>query len=271
MKYIARILGLLLIWGNTALARPTIADIEYENDDNKTVFDAMIEVYYNHPEIIYEMEEKCKDVEKFAGVFKTMPAISFVSTECIAWDTNKKLNKKQIDALTKLNKTWEYVILDLIQGDDFRDSFASTFDDANEYSLQLAVRIHNLIMKQNWPECPYETGEKDISPYVEPCNEPSEVMTVCEKATDMQSCMQNEILQRLAKFQTVTSKWTTKEETEKKRDNDTKLLIQLTKDFIATIISDKNEQNKEILRLYNFYWISMYRSYINALNYAYLD
>ena len=57
-----------------------------------------------------------------------------------------------------------------------------------------------------------------------------------------------------------------REETEKKRINDTKQLMQLTQEIIPQLIEDKNRQKEEIMRLYNFYWLSILRSYEDSLD-----
>lgn len=57
-----------------------------------------------------------------------------------------------------------------------------------------------------------------------------------------------------------------REEMENKRINDMKWLMQLTQKIIPQLIEDKNRQKKEIMRLYNFYWLSILRSYEDSLD-----
>lgn len=159
--------------------------------------------------------------------------------------------------------------------DGILTSFNITFHNCNEYSLQLAVRIYNIIMRENWPECRIETGEKigDYDIHTKPCNKPSEIMKLCSSAGNPQNCMQEEIISRISKFKIMTNVWATeeekkeeREEMEKKRINDTKQLMQLTKEIIPQLIENKNRQKDEIMRLYNFYWLSILRSYKDSLD-----
>ncbi|MBR3675757.1 MAG: hypothetical protein IKN71_01305 [Alphaproteobacteria bacterium] len=270
MKYFALTLGVLLSLAQEVLAQTTIEDIDFSLNPDKTVTDAMIEVYRNHPEILPEIEEKCKDLEKWAkGAFDEMPSYSFVLTECITWEINKKLNEEQIELLAKLDKVWSDIIIDQTMTDGILSSFNTTFDYSNEYSLQLAVRIYNLVMKEKWPECLFETDEKnrDTALFTEPCNQQSKVFKLCEKVQNSQKCMQEEILKRVSKFIIITSPQLTKEQIKTKRIADIKSLMKLTEDIILQLVEGEQEQNKEIVRLYNFYWLSILRSHKSALNY----
>lgn len=270
MKYFALTLGLLLSLAQETLAQTTIEDIDFSLNPDKTVADAMIEVYRNHPEILPEIEEKCKDLEEWAkGAFNEMPSYSFVLTECITWEINKKLNEEQIEMLAKLNKVWNNIIIDQTMTNGILSSFNMTFSYANEYSLQLAVRLYNLVLKEKWPECLFETDEKnaDTALFTEPCNQQSKVLKLCEKAQNSQKCMQEEILKRVSKFIIVTSPQLTKEQIKTKRISDIKSLMRLTREVILQLVEGEQEQNTEIMRLYNFYWQSILRSHKGALNY----
>ena len=268
--------ALFLIFANTTLAKQlTIADMDFDLNPNKTVEDAMIEVYYNHPEIIPEMENKCREVMEWAkGSFGLLEALNFRATQCITWETNKKLTAEQIELLAELHKVWSNVIMDQSLSDGILTSFNITFNNRNEYSLQLAVRFYNLIMKESWPECLIETGEKirDINVYIEPCNKPSKIMKICSSTENPQNCMQEEIIKRIAKFKILTNIWATeekkkeeKERIEKERVDDVKQLMQLTKEIITQLVDNKDKKNEEIIRLYNFYWLSILRSYKYSL------
>lgn len=277
MKYFICCIGFLFsLLAQTAVAQqPSIKDIDFDLNPNKTVEDAMIEVYYNHPEIIPEMEEKCKEVMEWVkGSFGLLEFLNFRAIQCLTWETNKKLTTEQIELLAKLHKVWSNTVMDQSLSDGILTSFNITFHNQNEYSLQLAVRIYNLIMKESWPECRIETGEKikDIDAYTEPCNEPSKIMKLCGSNENPQNCMQEEIIKRIAKFKILTNARATEEEKkaereklEKERINDAKQLMQLTQEIISQLVDDKDKQNEEIMRLYNFYWLSILRSYKHSL------
>lgn len=246
------------------------------NDPQKNVVSNVIDDYYQHPEYIPIIEAKCQEsMPWIKGSFDLWEEPYFRADMCLTWETNKKLDKEQIELLAHLKEAWGNVIMNMDLSDGILTSFNITFHNHNEYSLQLAVRIYNLIMKENWPECRIETGEKigDSDIHIEPCNTPSEIMKLCSSADNPQNCMQEEIISRISKFKIMTNVWATeeekqkeREETEKKRINDTKQLMQLTQEIIPQLIEDKNRQKEEIMRLYNFYWLSILRSYEDSLD-----
>ena len=246
------------------------------NDPKKNVVSNVIDDYYLHPEYIPIIEAKCqKSMSWIKGSFNLWEEPNFRADMCLTWETNKKLDKEQIELLAHLKKTWNNVIMNMALSDGILTSFNMTFDNNNEYSLQLAVRIYNLVMKENWPECRIETGEKigDSDIHIEPCNTPSEIMKLCSSADNPQNCMQEEIISRISKFKIMTNVWTTEEEKQKEREemenkriNDTKQLMQLTQKIIPQLIEDKSRQKKEIMRLYNFYWLSILMSYKDSLD-----
>ena len=193
---------------------------------------------------------------------------------CLTWETNKKLRKEQIELLAHLKNAWENVIGDLIQGNEYRDSFAVCFDNEQEYTLQMAVRIYNLVLNQKWPECIFEAPKnisEDVVYYKEPCNEPSEILKKCKNSTNTKLCMQQEIISKTENFETIESKWIKPEEIKKNRKEHLELLFDLTEKFISQIISDNIRQEREIIRLYNFYWSSILVSYQMNLANANLD
>ena len=236
----------------------------------------VIDDYYLHPEYIPIIEAKCqKSMSWIKGSFNLWEEPNFRADMCLTRETNKKLDKEQIELLAHLKKTWGNVIMNMDLSDGILTSFNITFHNHNEYSLQLAVRIYNLVMKENWPECRIETGKKigDSDIHIEPCNTPSEIMKLCSSADNPQNCMQEEIISRISKFKIMTNVWATEEEKQKEREemenkriNDMKWLMQLTQKIIPQLIEDKNRQKKEIMRLYNFYWLSILRSYKDSLD-----
>jgi hypothetical protein len=246
------------------------------NDPQKNVVSNVIDDYYQHPEYIPIIEAKCQEsMPWIKGSFDLWEEPYFRADMCLTWETNKKLDKEQIELLAHLKKTWNNVITNMALSDGILTSFNTTFDNNNEYSLQLAVRIYNLVMKENWPECRIETGKKigDSDIHIEPCNTPSEIMKLCSSADNPQNCMQEEIISRISKFKIMTNVWATEEEKQKEREemenkriNDMKWLMQLTQKIIPQLIEDKNRQKKEIMRLYNFYWLSILRSYKDSLD-----
>lgn len=246
------------------------------NDPQKNTVSNVIDGYYLHPEYIPIIEAKCQEsMPWIKGSFGLWEEPYFRADMCLTWETNKKLDKEQIELLAHLKEAWGNVIMNMDLSDGILTSFNTTFDNNNEYSLQLAVRIYNLVMKENWPECRIETGKKigDSDIHIEPCNTPSEIMKLCSSADNPQNCMQEEIISRISQFKIMTNVWATeeekqeeREETEKKRINDTKQLMQLTQEIIPQLIEDKNRQKKEIMRLYNFYWLSILRSYEDSLD-----
>ena len=302
MKKIVLILGLVLSLGANARAeiyRDIDVDMVYKNgtfkdkaevkelideytqrdtpnDPQKNVVSNVIDDYYQHPEYIPIIEAKCQEsMPWIKGSFDLWEEPYFRADMCLTWETNKKLDKEQIELLAHLKETWGNVIMNLALSDDILTSFNTTFDNNNEYSLQLAVRIYNLVMKENWPECRIETGKKigDSDIHIEPCNTPSEIMKLCSSADNPQNCMQEEIISRISQFKIMTNVWATekekqeeREEMENKRINDMKWLMQLTQKIIPQLIEDKNRQKKEIMRLYNFYWLSILRSYKDSLD-----
>lgn len=274
MKYfICCIEFLFSLFIQTAVAQTV--NLEYDLNHDKTVSDAMIEYFYNRPEMIPDIDAECAEVMEWAkGSFGLMETLNFRAILCLTWETNKKLTKEQIELLAKLHKVFSNVIMDQSLADGILTSFNITFDNKNEYSLQLAVRIYNLIMKESWPECRLETGEKikDIDAYTEPCNKPSKIMKLCNSNENPQNCMQDEIIKRMAKFKILTNIWATEEEKKeekekikKERINDAKQLMQLTKEIIPQLVDDNGKQNEEIMRLYDFYWLSILRSYRRSL------
>ena len=161
---------LLFIIALLILSAPAVAenimmphiDIHQTLNPNKNVSDAMIENFYKHPEYIPVIDKECAETMGWVkGNFAFFEPLHHRAVFCLAWETNKKLNKEQIELLAQLNKAWSNVIMDLYQSDTYRNSFAVSFDNEQEYSLQLAVRIYNIVTQQKWPECFYETNEKD--------------------------------------------------------------------------------------------------------------
>lgn len=302
MKKIIAIFGILLIFRTNALAeiyryididmvykignfnnkeeiKRLIDDYEQSdipNDPPKNVVSNVIDNYYQHPEYIPIIEAKCQEsMPWIKGSFDLWEEPYFRADMCLTWETNKKLDKEQIELLAHLKEAWGNVIMDLVLSDGILTSFNTTFDNINEYSLQLAVRIYNLVMKENWPECRIETGKKivDSDIHIEPCNTPSEIVKLCSSADNPQNCMQEEIISRISKFKIMTNVWATEEEKQKEREemenkriNDMKRLMQLTQKIISQLIENKNRQKKEIMRLYNFYWLSILRSYNDSLD-----
>ena len=302
MKKLVLILGLVLSLGANARAeiyRDMDVDMVYKNgtfkdkaevkelideytqrdtpnDPQKNVVSNVIDDYYQHPEYIPIIEAKCQEsMPWIKGSFDLWEEPYFRADMCLTWETNKKLDKEQIELLAHLIKTWGNVIMNMDLSDGILTSFNITFHNHNEYSLQLAVRIYNLVMKENWPECRIETGKKigDSDIHIEPCNTPSEIMKLCSSADNPQNCMQEEIISRISKFKIMTNVWATEEEKQKEREemenkriNDMKWLMQLTQKIIPQLIEDKNRQKKEIMRLYNFYWLSILRSYKDSLD-----
>ena len=253
------------------------AQSDIPDDPQKTTVSNVIDNYYQHPKYTPIIEAKCQEsVPLMKGSFNLWEEPNFRADMCLTWEINKKLDKKQIELLAHLKNTWGNVIMNMTLSDGILTSFNITFHNHNEYSLQLAIRIYNLIMKENWPECRAETGEKigDLDMRTEPCNTPSEIMKLCNSTENPQNCMQEEIISRISKFKIMTNVWATenekkeeREETEEKRSNDIKQLMKLTQEIIPQLIEDKNRQKEEIMRLYNFYWLSILRSYEDSLDY----
>lgn len=252
------------------------AQSDVPNDPQKTTVSNVIDNYYQHPEFTPIIEAKCQEsMPWIKGSFGLWEEPYFRADMCLTWETNKKLGKEQIELLAHLKNAWKNVIINLALSDGILTSFNTTFHNSNEYSLQLAVRIYNLVIKENWPECRIETGDKirDYDIHIEPCNTPSEIMKLCGRAENPQNCMQEEIISRISKFKIMTNTWATeeekkeeREEAEKKKINDTKQLMQLTQEIIPQLIEDKNRQKEEIMRLYNFYWLSILGSYKDSLD-----
>ena len=194
------------------------------------------------------MEATCqKSMPWIKGAFGLWEEPYFRADMCLTWETNKKLNTEQIELLAHLKNAWSNVLGDLIQGDDIRDSFAVYFDNEQEYSLQLAVRIYNLVLHQDWPECLFETGKSsDYLPYDnKPCNVESPILSKCRQTDNVIACMQEKLTIAIQTLVDVDYK----DIAPKDMDN----LLYLTNQFIATIEPNKDKQHYEIVRLYNFY------------------
>lgn len=231
---------------------------------DKTTEDSMIEAYYKQYELIPQIEKKCDKTMKWAkGHFNLFDSLYTHTKMCLIWETNKKLNKEQIKLLTKLHKTWENVIMDFIQGDNFRDSFSQSFGDMQEYSLQLTVRLYNIIMNQKWPECLYETGKNTENLYNKPCNKISKIMKNCNKKQNPLLCMKHQIVNKVSEMKVKNNRWHTEAELKEKRLNDLNSLLALTEKFI----NNEKLPKEEIIRLYNFYWLSIIRTYQDTLKY----
>ena len=133
---------------------------------------------------------------------------------------------------------------------------------------QLAVRIYNLIMKENWPECRIETGEKigDYDIHTEPCNEPSEILKLCSSTENPQNCMQEEIISRISQFKIMTNVWATEEEKQEikklfERRNGlkelTKILDSSNEELYEKLISDMSTTQEK----YKSWWNRMGEKY----------
>ena len=270
---------LLFIIALLFLSAPAVAenimmphiDIHQTLNPNKNVSDAMIENFYKHPEYIPVIDKECAETMGWVkGNFAFFEPLHHRAVFCLAWETNKKLNKEQIELLAQLNKAWSNVIMDLYQSDTYRNSFAVSFDNEQEYSLQLAVRIYNIVTQQKWPECFYETNEKDkkiMYNYIKPCNTPSKIMKNCRKEKNSLLCMQNQIINKINLFQTIKRPDVLEEEIKKERQDNFAILIKLTDELISQLIKNDKDKQQEIMRFYNFYWLSIIRSYKEALAY----
>ena len=83
--------------------------------------------------------------------------------------------------------------------------------------------------------------------------------------------MKNDIISKVMKFKTLNSKWITKKEILEKRKKNLEKLFNLTDKFISQITNNTTMQEREIIRLYNFYWLSIVMSYKMNLDYANID
>jgi hypothetical protein len=198
------------------------------------------------------MEATCqKSMPWIKGAFGLWEEPYFRADLCLTWETNKKLNQEQIELLAHLKLTWENVIGDLHQKNDADASY----DRKMEYSLQQAVRIYNLVLHQDWPECLFETGKSsDYFPYDnKPCNVESPILSKCRQTDNVIACMQEKLTIAIQTLVDVDYK----DIAPKDMDN----LLYLTNQFIATIEPNKDKQHSEIVRLYNFYWLSIHDAY----------
>lgn len=254
MKRLALILGMLLFVTN---AQAEEKEFEIYYDENKTTSDEVIASYYKQLEFIPQLEAKCKDTMEWGeGSFSLLENLYIRLITCLTWETNKKLNIEQIELLTRLNKAWSDAIIYLYQGDGIFYKGSTTFYLGNEYLLQLAVRIYNIVMNKKWPECVYETGnykDEDYFQVNQPCNVESSVLQKCQQDKDIISCMQTELKQKYLELITELHK----DRAPKNMTN----LLSLTEEVIKEIEPDKEKQKKEIIRLYNFYWLSIENTY----------
>lgn len=222
--------------------------------------DEMIADFYNHPEKIPEIDKICvEDLEWAKGRFNIgMAQLYHKSLFCYTWDINKKLSPDQITLLTHLKSSLS---------DTISDIYPSCFpiigfliEHTNEFNLQLLARIYNIINKTTLPECAFESNISlgDFG-FLEPCNTDSELIKLCEKEKDMISCMEQNLITSFPKLITPDQQ----EQATQHIQN----LTNLTENFIKTISSDKDSQNKEIKKLYNFYWILIHNVYDNVIYY----
>jgi len=225
-----------------------------ENDENKTTVSNMIDNHYHNPEYIPVMEAKCQEsMEWIKGNFALWEEPNFRADMCLTWEINKKLTNEQIETFAHLKKAWENVISDLHQKYDFDASY----NRAMEYSLQLAVRFYNLVLHQDWPECLYETNQ-DMNYYInqydnKPCNIVSPALKECRNNKNVISCMQTQIITLMSKLVT--------EQYREQSLIDVKNLLDFTEKVITEILKNPLQQQKEIIKLYNFYWLSIQYAY----------
>ena len=76
------------------------AQSDVPNDPQKTTVSNVIDNYYQHPEYTPIMEAKCqKSMPWIKGSFGLWKEPNFRADMCLTWETNKKLNEKQIELL----------------------------------------------------------------------------------------------------------------------------------------------------------------------------
>ena len=214
-------------------------------NSEKTVADAMIEQYREtgtHNQII---DKECKETfEHLQGKFVLPEQLNHRLIFCLTWDIDKKLSDEQIRKLEILNKTWKNLVSDLYR----EGNFQINFETSNEFSLQLAVRIHNIVYNENQPECSYEAQSKDTEYYNEPCNGDN-IIKLCLKTEPLSYCIQQQLVSAIEKF--------SDEKYRPKALSDLNKLFTATEEFIASLNIPKARQKKEKLRLLNFYLLSV--------------
>ena len=250
--------ALFLILANTAFAKqPTIEDIDFELNIEKTVSDAMIEDFYKHPEVISDIDKECAEVMEWVDSQYDygMEKYYHRAILCLTWEINKQLNEEQIELLVKLKSVINNVIVDLTKKDGY--TVLEMLYTGYSGTLMTVKKIYNMVYSPPLPICFEETESIYQNKHHTTCDiQPSDYLKHCLKEKDPKTCINKKIT---AKFLANTA------QTGNTRA-DIYWLNKLTDKFISSLYTDKVQQNIKTMDFYDFY-IKLIDDIISDVNY----
>ncbi len=258
MKHFLLACTLFLSISASATSNPDISNIPaFElNFEDEKIFES-----HNNPDKIAEIKHICNNIEidKFYNS----------SILCSAWNISKKLSDKQTNLLFYVKFLLTRLVFD---SSPLCVSMEYLIMYDFEFRLQFLTRIENILSGSQMAECAYESVTRPInSVFSKPCNIDSELIKMCENEKDVITCMRQNLIDELPKL-ALTDKIDDalkRVRPDKKETvfHDITELTQKTELFIQSIIPDKTEQEHQIKRLYNFYWIFIHELHNGVLSY----
>lgn len=253
--------GFARVYDNPLLTEPL--------NPNKAVDDAMIEQFYKNPEAVILIDRECADIDEMKGVFTEEERSNHYTTLCLKWLMNKKISSEQIELLTQLYPPFEEVIRNLYRLEDYTEAYS----DIKIYRQELTVKMYNLILRKNWPECEIEnTDTKTDSElyYTDPCNDTGKILAYCKDKNDTVSCMKDKLLSEYYELSLTEYHKQTLKDYNKKMEHlklspvaedvyhaeaqrNMEKLLDISIKIINEFVNSAEQQEKEITQLYNFY------------------
>jgi len=256
-----KILAVLYVWlaALPAKAWETVPDYKswdwnrpyYVEDSNPEDDGEYVTYIYNDPERNEKDFEICQLFERFKGYFpNNQGAINSIES-CLLMATTAKLTGKQISRI--LEPDFTEVISYLYPSKALKKYRGNEY-----YNLEWYIRMYNMVTQNDWPECPYETGRHFAKISDEPCNEDGEILKACHKENmDTVICMQQKLLGKFIRlFRNIYPEEIIKENYEYYNNRAMYYiwsLVGATYSAITAVISEPEEQKKQLLRMYNFY------------------
>lgn len=245
MKHLILYIG-IIFFILTRIASGESISYQRENSLNtdKTVSDDMIERFYSHPEDISDVDAECKEVMEWVDSTVNYGKEKYYHEAilCLTWEINKKLDKEQIELLTKVKSTFHNIIFDLMNHRNIGVLQIMYID--YECELMLVKKIYNMIYSSSIPLCfenPVFSTPDRPSSICSP--QPSSYLSSCLKKKDAKICMDKMI----------TEKFLAVAQQEPQAKADIYHLNHFTDKFISSLYTNKTRQNIETLNFYDFY------------------
>jgi len=236
---------------------------------NKAIDDAMIEQFYKNPEAIVLIDKECADIDEMKGIFTEEEHSNHYATLCLKWQMNKKLSSPQIELLAQLYPPFEEVIRNLYRLEDASEAYS----DIKIYRQELTVKMYNLILQENWPECEIENTDIKANSelyYTALCNDTGKILAYCRNQNDTLSCMKEKLLAEFSELSlTEYHKQALKDYNERmerlklspiaentyhaEAQKNMEKLLDISIKIINEFVNSAEQQKKEAARLYNFY------------------